>query len=123
MKSKILVLLTGIAIISAAQMADAKPKQEKSILATQTKQIIYNRLCNAFRSKEYTYEEISSAAKSMIIANINFPENTLKSTGTGGFDVYTDAVIELKDLARERVIAHEHYNLMTSVIKDKNCWM
>jgi hypothetical protein len=113
--NKISMLIAGIITISFVQPSSAQP-----ILDSQSRQIIYSRICNAYSTNRYTIKELFSYAQGMVEANAHLSK-PFESSSCEGFGVYTCSVAELKNLANERIVVMETRDLLNAAIKDKRC--
>jgi hypothetical protein len=123
MNNKFLIIFTAIIIIPFAQSSEAKPKKEQPqpLLDAQTKQIIYNRVCNIHRSRQYTIKEIFAYTTDTIEANTNLSKMPDLANG-GMLDGYFSALSESHNLENRRIVSIEARSLLSSVIKNKDCY-
>lgn len=99
-----------------------KSVNEPILLDPQTKKIIHDRVCNAYHSNQYTYNEIHDYAVSMIEENNSYPRMPAPTlTNNKELDNYFAAMYGGINSTFKGLVADETYHLMIGVIEDKKC--
>ena len=113
--NKIFILIIGITAIFLVEPSQARP-----IIDPVSQQIIYKRMCKAYRSRQYTAQELFNYAYDTIKVSANLSDMEYPSSCDGA-NMYPCAYISVQNAGNDERVTKMTRSLFTQIFKDKSC--